>query len=109
MILGEVLGLPVVQDGRRVGVVVDARFVLRGAAGPGTLAAPELVGLVVGPRRGTAFLGYERRSVRPALLQRLLAWRQRGSFLADVGDLEVTSDGVVLRAGATRWSAGLPG
>ncbi len=107
MILGEVLGLPVTQDGERLGVVVDARFVLRGPVGAGVLAAPELVGLLVGPRRGTAFLGYERRAVRPVVLQRLLAWRQRGSFLVDLDDLEITPGEVRMHVGARRWSAGL--
>lgn len=105
MILGELLGAPVLQRGERVGVVVDARLLL-----PDDGSAPQVVGLVVGRRRGTAFLGYERRSTRrPALVAHLLAWRQRGSFLVDVSDLTwVPEDGhVELRSGCPHWSSRL--
>ncbi|WP_286690668.1 MULTISPECIES: hypothetical protein [unclassified Aeromicrobium] len=105
MILGELLGALVLQDGERVGVVVDARLLV-----PDDGSAPEVVGLVIGPRRGTAFLGYERRSARrPALLAHLFAWPQRGSYLVDVADLSWQPDDrqVVLTSGCTRWSSRL--
>ena len=107
MRLGEVLSLPVTCDGERLGIVVDARFVLRGSVAPGHLAVPELVGLIVGPRRGVAFLGYERVEVtRPAVLNRFFAWRQRGSFLVDVGEIRSIGREVDLAPGFTRWSTG---
>lgn len=109
MLLGELLSRPVECEGTLQGVVVDARFVLRGPVGSGALTAPELVGLVVGPRDGAAFLGYERRSLRrPALLNRFFARRQRDSFLVDLADVESVGDRVVLRPGFTRWSVALP-
>lgn len=105
MILGELLSAPVLQDGERVGVVIDARLLL-----PDDGSEPQVVGLVIGPRRGAAFLGYERRSARrPAVLAHLLAWRQRGSYLVDVADLRWQPDDrqVVLTSGCTRWSSRL--
>jgi len=108
MRLAEILGLPVTCDGAVLGHVVDARFVLRGPSRPGALATPELVGLIVGPRRGAAFLGYERVELsRPALLNRFLAWRQRGSFLVDVSELTLADGAVELTPGFTRWSTRL--
>ncbi len=109
MILGELLSRPVECEGTRCGVVIDARFVLRGPLRGGVLATPELVGLVVGPRDGAAFLGYERREqARPAVLNRFFARRQRGSFLVDVADVESVGETVTLRPGFTRYSVELP-
>jgi hypothetical protein len=105
VILSDLLSAPVRCDGDDIGVVIDARFVVRGAVS-GVLAGAELVGLVVGPHEGAAFLGYERTQVRkPALLSRYFAWRQRGSFLVDWDDVEEVGDTVELRAGFTKWSS----
>lgn len=104
MILSDLLGKDVRCGGEHLGKVVDARFVLRGRV-EGTLAQAELVGLLVGPRSGMAFLGYERRRMsRPAILKNLLTWRQRGTFLVDWVDVEHVGDHVELTSGFKRWS-----
>jgi hypothetical protein len=105
MILSELLSKRVRCGGDDLGFVIDARFVVRGAVS-GALAEAELVGLVVGPHEGAAFLGYERTQVqKPALLSRYFAWRQRGSFLVDWDDVEDVGDTVELRTGFTKWSS----
>jgi sporulation protein YlmC with PRC-barrel domain len=105
VILSDLFGKDVRCRGEHLGKVVDARFVLRGRV-EGTLAQAELVGLLVGPRSGLAFLGYERRRMnRPALLKHLLTWRQQGTFLVDWVDVEHIGDHVELNDGYTRWSA----
>lgn len=107
MLLSDVLSKPVQCAGQKVGVVIDARFVLRGRV-EGSLAQAELLGLVVGPRSGAAFLGYERSEVeKPALLNAFFARRQKGSFLVDWDDVESVGDVVELRDGFTRWSSRL--
>jgi hypothetical protein len=107
VILGELLSKRVRCGGDELGYVIDARFVLRGTVS-GVLADAELVGLVVGPHDGAAFLGYERTDVqKPALLSRFFAWRQRGSFLVDWEDVEDIGDTVQLRQGFTKWSSRL--
>ena len=77
----------------------------------GRLAAPRLHGLLVSPRTGTSFLGYERTGVRsPALLARWLRWRHRGTFLVHWSDVEAVAPGAVrLREGYRRFSPDLPG
>ena len=77
----------------------------------GTLAAPRLHGLLVSPRTGTSFLGYERTGVRsPALLARCLRWRHRGTFLVHWEDVDAVAPGAVrLRDGYRRFSPDLPG
>jgi sporulation protein YlmC with PRC-barrel domain len=106
MLLSDLVTLPVRDsDGTRIGVVTDARFALD----PDSLEAT-LMGLLVGPRAHSTFLGYERKSqTRPALLARFLSRRERGVFLIlfdDVGSIE--PDAVRLRSGYTRYSAELP-
>ncbi|GIG22941.1 hypothetical protein Cch01nite_36650 [Cellulomonas chitinilytica] len=111
MILGDLLDAPVVDSsGRVLGFVVDVRLVLDGPV-DGLLAAPRVHGLLVSPRTGTSFLGYERTGLdAPALLARFLRWRHRGSFLVHWTDVEVASaDGVRLADGYRRWSPAIPG
>ena len=111
MILGDLLDSPVLgPDGARLGFVVDVRFALDGPL-DGLLAAPRLHGLLVSPRTGTSFLGYERNGVNaPAVLARWFAWRHRGTFLVRWADVEsVGREAVTLRQGFRRVSAGLPG
>jgi len=111
MILGDLLDSPVLgPDGARVGFVVDVRFALDGPL-DGLLAAPRLHGLLVSPRTGTSFLGYERNGVNaPAVLARWFAWRHRGTFLVRWADVEsVGREAVTLRQGFRRVSAALPG
>ena len=108
MILSDLLGNPVFDgSGRRLGQVVDARFVLDGPP-DGSLAAARLHGLVVSPHAHTSFDGYERTGVdAPALIARFLRWRARGSFLVLWADLESIGDQVQLRPGARLYSVRL--
>jgi hypothetical protein len=107
MLLSDVLGKAAVCGDEQVGFVIDARFVIRGKV-EGALAEAELLGLVVGPRKGAAFLGYERAAVdKPALLNALFARRQKGAFLVTWDDVADVGDVVELREGFTRWSSRL--
>lgn len=115
MILSELIGAPVVDGGKRVGRVADVRFVLDRVVDPADplrTATPgaRLYGVLVSPGSAGSFLGYERSGVtRPWPLAQLLRRRERDAFLVlwrDVGEL--SSDGVLLRPGARRWSPELP-
>jgi hypothetical protein len=110
MILGDLLDAPVTgPTGERLGYVVDVRFALDGPL-DGLLATPRLHGLLVSPRTGTSFLGYERSGVRsPALLARYFAWRHRGTFLVHWEDVAAVAPGAVrLVGGFRRFSPVLP-
>jgi hypothetical protein len=99
MILSDLLDARVLgDDGAPLGYVVDVRFVLDGPP-DGPLAAPRLHGLLVSPRTGTSFLGFERRDVRsPWPIARWYRWRHRGTFLAHWSDVAAVDDaGVHLR------------
>jgi hypothetical protein len=114
MLLTELLGRPVRDgSGELLGRVIDARFVLDGppsGSGSGQLAEARLHGLLVSPRRGDAFLGYERSGVnRPWLLAQLLAWRERGTVLVLWEDVVSVGEELRLRPGAVRYSPALPG
>ncbi|MGT2461461.1 PRC-barrel domain-containing protein [Sinomonas atrocyanea] len=107
MTLTELLGLEVVgHDGRGNGFLTDVRLEL----GPGA-GAPQatLYGLIVSPRRSTAFTGYERTAAnRPALIARFLAWRHRGTFLVLWEDVARLDTGrIELRRGYRKYSARL--
>lgn len=110
MLLSDLLDLPVFDDGRQVGYVVDVRLVLDGPP-VGSLAAPRLHGLLVSPRTGGSFLGYERSDVSaPWPIAHWLRWRHRGTFLAHWTDVErADGDGVLLRPRAPRYRAALTG
>lgn len=106
MILSDVLRSHVVDDeGRSVGIVIDARFVLDGVP-RGPLADARLVGFIVSPRTGSSFLGYERHDdKRPAILATFLRWRHRGSFLVHWEDVaRLDERRIVLRPGYRRIS-----
>ena len=110
MILGDLLDAPVTgPDGDGLGYVIDVRFVLDGPL-DGLLAAPRLHGLLISPRTGTSFLGYERTGVRsPALLARYYAWRHRGTFLVRWADVASVAPGKVrLIEKYRRFSPALP-
>jgi hypothetical protein len=114
MILGDLLDQPVLgADGAPLGHVIDARLVLDGPVTPGgaMLAAPRLHGLLVSPRTGGSFVGYERTEVTsPWLIAHWLRWRHRGTFLVRWEDVAGLDDhGVRLRAGFRRLSPALPG
>lgn len=119
MIASDLLDVRVLDaGGTPVGWVVDLRFVLDGPP-DGRLAGARLHGLVVSPRTRSSFLGYERSRVRhPWPIAPLVRRRHRGTFLAhweDVARVPDRDDGtdperepvVVLRAGYTRYTAGL--
>ena len=114
MLLSDLLDARVVDErGRPLGFVVDVRLVLDGPL-DGALAAPRLHGLLVSPRTGTSFLGYERSDARaPAVLAGWLRRRHRGTFLVlweDVAGHGSDDDErpVELRAGYRRWAPTLP-
>ena len=106
MQLSELLGLDVHDAAaHRLGTVVDVRLAVTGDLDdkPGT---PTLFGLVISPRTGSSYLGYERSDAnRPAVLAALLRWRHRGTFLALWDDVErVEAETVSLRAGFRRYT-----
>ena len=106
MILGDLLGVSVFDDGgTRLGRVADARFVVDGAPRQ-LLAEARLLGLVVSPHSASSFLGYERTELRqPWPLPALLRWRHRGSFLVLWEDIAMIGMGSVrLREGFTAYS-----
>ena len=109
MILGDLLGVPVYNDGgTRLGKVADARFVVDGAPRQ-LMAEARLLGLVVSPHSASSFLGYERTELRqPWPLPALLRWRHRGSFLVLWEDVAmIGGQGVRLREGFTAYSPAL--
>jgi len=106
MQLSDLLGMDVRDTaGRRVGTVTDVRLAV-----PGTLdnhpGPPSVFGLVVSPRTGSSYLGYERSRVRrPAALAALLRWRHRGTFLTLWTDLHnVSAAHITVRDGYQRYS-----
>lgn len=106
MQLSDLLGVDVRDAaGRRLGTVTDVRLAVPGAMDhhPGP---PSVFGLVVSPRTGSSYLGYERSEVRrPAALAVLLRWRHRGTFLTLWTDLHtVSADRVTVRDGYRRYS-----
>ncbi len=107
MILSDLIGAAVVDDAESaVGRVVDARFRLEGAANP---SRARLVGLIVSPRSRSSYLGYERTAAsRPVVLDRILRWLHRGSFLVSWEDIErIEEHRVVLRTGYRRAPSAL--
>jgi sporulation protein YlmC with PRC-barrel domain len=109
MILSDLLRSEVFDaDGNRLGKVADVRFRLEGRTTP---PAARMIGIIVSPHTNASFLGYERDTLgRPVILDRLLQWIHRGSFLVDWGDIQRLNDTTVrLRAGYERHSAALPG
>jgi hypothetical protein len=109
MLLNDLMDAVVVDAaGHRLGRVIDARFRLEGRADP---PKARLIGLVVSPRSASSYLGYERTAEsRPVIIDRLLRWRHRGSFVvawADVAKIELDPHRVSLRKGFTREDASL--
>jgi len=101
--VGELLGVPVTEDGRCVGYLIDLRL---------RVVDDELrvAGLLMSRRRHSSFLGYERaEATGPWLLQRWFACWQRGTCLIDWDDvLEFDGKCVRVRPGFHRHSARLP-
>ena len=109
MILSDVLRSEVVDAaGHRLGRVADVRFRLEGRP---SASRARMAGIIVSPRSSASFLGYERASLgRPVILDRLLRFIHRGSFLVEWDDIQRFEDGKVrLRAGYQRRSVTLPG
>lgn len=109
MFLGDLIGAPVLESGRRVGYLIDLRLFIPDHTPGQQVGTPVVHGIVVCPRRAASFVGYERTGVtEPRLLAAFFSWRTRGSFLVLWPDLAAWgTDGVELRPGATRWSARL--
>ncbi|MFI6427907.1 PRC-barrel domain containing protein [Promicromonospora sp. NPDC050880] len=138
MNVGDLLDARVLDaDGTALGVVVDARFALEildehddeeeheqdredperplsaHTASRGSVGAARLLGLLVSPRGGGSFLGYERTEVRsPWPVPQLVRRRMRGTFLVDwddVADVRTDEEPVTvrLRAGWTKESPDL--
>lgn len=104
MILSDLLGLPVFDaEGRRLGRVIDARFVLAGTPSA-LLPGAQLHALLVSPHSSSSFLGYERSGVTaPWPIGALLSWRHRGSFFVAWEDIAmVAEDAIHLRPHFTR-------
>jgi len=112
MILTDVLGSRVNNsDGRYLGRVADARFVLDQPPPGQLLAGARLLGLIVSPHSAGSFMGYERNNVnRPWPWAQLLEWWHRGSFLVLWEDIEVMGpETVSLREGFKAYDPGLEG
>lgn len=109
MFLGELLGRPVLQAGRRVGYVNDVRLFVPDRTEGQLVGTPRVYGVAVCPQRSSAFLGYERARVsEPKLLAAFFMWRSRGSFLVRWADvLEWGDAGVEVSPDAERWSTSL--
>ena len=106
MILSELLHLPVRDhSGHKVGIVIDARFVLDDK----TVKDARLYGLIVSKRSGASFRGYERTGVEsPWPIAQFLEWLHRDSFLVLWDDIEVISEKAVrLRSGFSRHPSSL--
>ncbi|MCU1534793.1 MAG: hypothetical protein JWR53_1274 [Glaciihabitans sp.] len=106
MILSDVLKNDVFDaDGSRLGRVIDVRFEIVGAA-KSAPAKTILRGLVVSPRSGSSFLGYERNEVNaPFLIAWLLNRRHRGAFFVEWSEVSSIDRGTVaLRRNFTRYN-----
>ncbi|MFT4283843.1 MAG: PRC-barrel domain containing protein [Protaetiibacter sp.] len=107
MILSDLLGSEVRDaDGLLLGRVIDARFRLEGTTSP---SRARLVGIIVSPRSVLSYLGYERTvASRPVILDRLLRWMHRGSFLVLWEDVaRIQRERVELRPGYRREPSAL--
>lgn len=104
MILSDVINTRVFNaNGERIGFAVDVRFVVGGSPSQ-LLAEAVLDSILVSPRTGSSFLGYERTGiVSPWPLGKLLERRHRDSYFVAWKDIAMFgSDGVHLRAGFER-------
>ncbi|CCW10014.1 MULTISPECIES: hypothetical protein [Rhodococcus] len=106
MLLSDLLDLPVHdQDDRRIGWIIDLRFrILDTSAADETIARPQLMGVLVSPRRRSSYLGFERADVRsPRLLAGWIRWRHRDTYLVPWTDVEqVQTSALTLRRGYRR-------
>ncbi|OCB52874.1 hypothetical protein A5722_26850 [Mycobacterium vulneris] len=106
MQLSNLLGLRVLDAGHHpIGTVIDVRLRFVGD-NPDHRRSPEVTGVIISPRTGSSYLGYERTGINaPALVAVIARWRHRGTFLAEWGDVaRVGPDHVTLRAGYSRRS-----
>lgn len=104
MILSDLMQNDVIDaQGRTLGRIVDARFVIDGAPSQ-LLADARLVGFIVSAHSGTSFLGYERTDMRaPWPIAPFLRWRHRGAFLVCWEDIAMLGKNAVhLREGYRR-------
>ncbi|MDF3312738.1 hypothetical protein P3H15_48250 [Rhodococcus sp. T2V] len=104
MLLTDLLDLPVHDgDDHRVGWVIDLRFHIPdnthdgGGENDQPIPPPELVGVLISPRRRGSYLGFERTDVRsPRLLAGLIRWRHRATFLVAWTDVDRVLAGAVV-------------
>lgn len=111
MQLSDLLGLEVLDAGHhRVGTVIDVRLTVAGSATENP-PPPRLAGLVVSPRTGSSYLGYERTGINaPALIAAIARWRHRGTFVVTWKDIaRVGTRHVTLRSGFARHPPALHG
>jgi sporulation protein YlmC with PRC-barrel domain len=109
MILSDLMQVRVVDsDGRTLGRVVDARFVIDGTPRQ-LLADARLDGFIVSAHSGPSLLGYERTDITaPWPIAQLLRWRHRGAFLVRWADVAmIGSDALHLRRGYRRFDPAL--
>lgn len=107
MQLSRLLGAAVVDAGHHpVGTVIDVRL----SVPQQRQGTPEVLGLVISPRTGSSYLGYERTGTNaPWMIAALSRWRHRGTFVADWADIaRIGTDRITLRPGYTRQPAALP-
>lgn len=118
MILSDLLDAPVRgPDGAPLGYVVDVRLALdvlaeddgpggredredrplrESVAGRSAVGRARVVGVLVSPRTGRSFLGYERTDARaPWPFPQLVRRRHRGSYLVRWEDVAAVEDGTV--------------
>jgi sporulation protein YlmC with PRC-barrel domain len=106
MQLSDLLGSRVeTTSGAVLGRVTDVRLAVEGDLADRP-RAPVVFGLLVSPRTGSSYLGYERSGVRePVLVAAVLRWRHRGTFLVAWRDVvDVGPERVRLADGFTRYS-----
>jgi sporulation protein YlmC with PRC-barrel domain len=103
MILSDLLdSIVLANSGRRIGHVIDVRFIVDDDDEPLTGTAT-LDTLIVSPHSRTSFMGYERSNVTaPLFIARFLRWRHRGSCLIEWNEVSWVEPGTIrLRPGYT--------
>lgn len=101
MILTDLLDSRVIDHtGRRLGYVIDVRFLVGDPDGSGRSTA-RLDSFIMSPHTRTSFMGYERsKAVAPVFIAAYLAWRHRGSQLVEWSDVTWMEPGEIrLRRG----------
>jgi sporulation protein YlmC with PRC-barrel domain len=104
VILSDLLDSVVLADsGRRIGHVIDVRFIIDDDDDEPRIGTAQLDTLIVSPRSRTSFMGYERSNVTaPLFIARFLRGRHRGSCLIEWNEVGWIEPGTIrLRPGYT--------